>query len=209
MPTKFSAYSEQQDNASALMDKIHKSVLELQQNRQQVKETLVVMDKDHPRFQEADFTITYNPIQIEQTSTVPNSSQHFRPLKHQLLDRLALKTWKPRCIRCTSDWEDIPQLLNSDLKIVLRDNKIACLEISIRDDVKTGLDSAYSNYSSQKRELSKAKVPEPFYFNPPMRRPVVSEPSNVLSGALQDGMLRSSYSPCYISIKFVLTSKPL
>jgi hypothetical protein len=209
MSTNFGAYSEQLDSASALMDEIHKSVLELQQNRQHVKETLVVMDKHHPRFQDADFTITYNPVQMEQTSTLPNPSEPFRPLNHQLLDQLASKTWKPRCIRCTSDWENIPLLLNSDLKLVLRDDKIACLEISLSDDVKTNLDEAYQKHISQKRKLSEAKVPAPVFLDKPIRRQEVLNPSNSLSGALANGMLRSSYYSCYIGIRFVLTSKPL
>jgi hypothetical protein len=52
-----------------IVDTIHAIVQKMQDDRNNVRETLVILDHDHPRFKEANLTLSYNPLQPHAMST--------------------------------------------------------------------------------------------------------------------------------------------
>lgn len=48
---------------------IHAMVRKMEEQRRHVRETLVVLDRDHPRFDEANVTLSWNPVKPQVVST--------------------------------------------------------------------------------------------------------------------------------------------
>jgi hypothetical protein len=131
------ANRQQLDNINEIVETIHKKVQRMEESRQNVKETLVVLDRDHPRFKEVDFTLTYNPVQLPSAApSVPLSSPRAVELNRRLLDELEEMAWTPRVIRCETRTRTRPtchSLSKRNIKIILVKGKTACIEIQISE----------------------------------------------------------------------------
>jgi hypothetical protein len=131
------ANRQQLDNINEIVETIHKKVQQMEESRQNVKETLVVLDRDHPRFKEVDFTLTYNPVQFPSAApSVPLSSPRAVELNRRLLEELEEMAWTPREIRCSTGDQMRPayySLSKPNINIELVEGKTACIEIQISE----------------------------------------------------------------------------
>lgn len=158
------------------MDAIHEMV---QEDRKGVRETLQVLDEDHPRFKNADYTLTYNPVQPSPRPVQSDPIAEGSPLKPkrrkvQLLLELHTKSWKPKYILCSTIEKDRQHVLTeSQLDIILSSGKWSCLQIALSanevDKIATELAQPKESTSGGSRFRIFPLAPWPDYLSTPSR----------------------------------------
>ena len=132
-------YSQSQDETAALLDKIHQSVSKLQEDRAHVKETLVIMENNHPRFEEAEFSVVIRPTRPFSDPSSTSSSHNFRPFNEELWGRMTTGSWTAARIRCASRWADMPALLGCEVKVAVQPNRQMVLNVTLSQNTMDAL----------------------------------------------------------------------
>ncbi|KAB5582419.1 hypothetical protein GE09DRAFT_1211067 [Coniochaeta sp. 2T2.1] len=145
-----------QDEAAALLEKIHQSVTKLESDRQHVKETLVVMDKDHRQYDDPEFSATIKPVARppgpSNGGTVPPSSP-FRPFNKTLVDVIQSESWTGVTVQCKSaPWEDVPCLSDASIKLIISSSRRAYTKLTLSPNSRSALASRHAR--SAKRAFS-------------------------------------------------------
>ena len=95
------------------------------------------MDHDHPRFEDAEFTVTVRPVppRISGTAVV-----WFRPLNKKLLEEVTLESWTVARIQCDEGWKDMLYLLGCKVGVALDiSTRKATLQITLLESARTAI----------------------------------------------------------------------
>ncbi|KAB5586149.1 hypothetical protein GE09DRAFT_55639 [Coniochaeta sp. 2T2.1] len=145
-----------QDEAAALLEKIHQSVTKLETDRQHVKETLVVMDKDHRQHDDAEFSVTIKPVA---RSPGPGDggiapSSPFQPFNKTLVDAIQSESWTGVTVQCKSaPWEEVPCLSDSSIKLIISPSRRAYIKLTLSPNSRSALASRHAR--AAKRAFSR------------------------------------------------------
>ncbi|KAK0712787.1 hypothetical protein B0T26DRAFT_677206 [Lasiosphaeria miniovina] len=124
-----------QDDLAKLLKQVDEKVTALQESRKHVKEALVVIDRDHPRFEEAEFTIHMQPATRPDEQPAPaEAPSPFRPLNRKLVDTIEAKAWTAAKVICDEKWTSVPQLSEVELRIKIISGRSAMLALRLSSD---------------------------------------------------------------------------
>ena len=91
------------------------------------------MEEGHSNFEHPDLTIQYNVPPPREQEESPDPEKESRNVDPELWERLTSQTWKVSRIESVSDWPDLPAIEDSGVRIILRGEKIGCLEFNLSE----------------------------------------------------------------------------
>jgi hypothetical protein len=97
------------------------------------------MENDHPRFEEAEFSVVIRPTRPFSDPSSTSSSHNFRPFNEELWDRMKTASWTAARIRCASRWADMPALLGCEVKVAVQPNRQMVLKVTLSQNTMDAL----------------------------------------------------------------------